>query len=74
MNVPERLASFFEQLQGQECCDQCVVERITNQGADHCHLSDIRDSAGVLAESSGFHRSMGKCSFCKLVKTVTRVC
>lgn len=74
MNIEGMLASFLEHLQGQECCDQCVIEQITHQGAEHCQLTDIRDSAWMLAESSAFHRAMGKCSFCKQVKTVTRIC
>jgi len=74
VNVEGTLAMFFEQLQGLECCDQCAVDQIINQGADHIHLMDIRESAWVLAESSCFHRSMGKCAFCKQVKIVTRVC
>ncbi|MDT7042213.1 hypothetical protein [Candidatus Nitronereus thalassa] len=74
MNMETRLASFLEQMQGRECCDQCVMEKVTRQEADSLELMDIRESAWVLAESSDFHRSLGKCSFCKEVKIVTRVC
>lgn len=74
MNIEGWLASFFEQLQGQEICAQCVIEQITNQTEDHFHILDIRDLAWMLPKSSRFHRSMGKCSFCKQVTIVTRVC
>ncbi len=74
MNLEPFLASFLEHANGREFCDACLAKQMAKTESTDVKRQHISSAAWTLAESSEFHRSLGKCTGCKEVHLVTRSC
>ena len=56
---------------GQRWCDTCLADQVKEAMNVEMRVQQIAEAACTLVESNGFRRTLGKCSACKQMKTIT---
>ena len=57
---------------GQGWCDTCLADQVQDAMNVEMKVQQIAEAACTLVESNGFRRTVGKCSACKQMKTITQ--
>lgn len=52
-------------------CDTCLADQVKEATNVEMKVQQIAEAACTLVESNGFRRTLGKCSACKQMKTIT---
>jgi len=72
MNLEAIIGRVLDEQVGQGWCDTCLAEQVKDAMNVEMKVQQIAEAAWTLAESNGFRRTVGKCSACKQVRTITR--
>ena len=72
MNLEAVIGRVLYERVGQGWCDTCLAEQVKAAMNVEMKIQQIAEAACTLAESNQFRRTVGKCSACKQVRTITR--
>ena len=72
MNLEAVLGRVLYERVGQGWCDTCLADQVKAARNVEMKVQQIAEAACTLVESNGFRRTVGKCSACKQMKTITQ--